>query len=326
MHQKFCRIESVTRDLVCEEFTAGGDILATGFFFEPAVDLRTRICCTDNGYPVARRTLYDLGGRLDLNNVAVLEFVGQRNDTAVDLCAVHMIADAGVDSICKIDWARTLGELYYFVFRCVYENLVRSDIHLERFHKLAGVRELVLRIDDLPHLVDLRIEPVSLEFVRITGLLIVPVRSDTELCDLVHRKRSDLHFKRRARMTNNSRVNGLVLVLLRHRDIVLETPWYVLVHLVYDAQYLIAFNDFVNDYPAREKVVDLIYRLTLLVHLLVDAVEVLRAAFNVVMVDAVFFELRADLGDNVFHEVLSLGAVAVNELYKLIVIVGMKVS
>ena len=212
------------------------------------------------------------------------------------------------------------------MLRRVYEDLVRSDIHLEGFQKLARIGELVLRIDNLPHLIDLRIEPVSLELVRIAGFLVVPVRSDTELGDLVHSKCSDLHFKRRAGMTYDSRMNGLVFILLRHRDIVLKTPRYMLIHLMDDTQHLIAFDDFVDYYPAREKIVYLVYRLALLVHLLVDAVEVLRTAFNVVVVDAVFLKLCADLGDNVLHEVLALCTVAVDELYKLIVVVGMKIS
>ena len=127
-------------------------------------------------------------------------------------------------------------------------------------------------------------------------------------------------------MAYNSRMDGLVLVLLGHRDIVLETARNVLVHLVDDTEYLIALDDLIYNDPAREKIVDLIDRLALLVHLLVDAVEVLRTAFNIVMNDAVLFELGADLRDNVLHEVLSLGAVAVNELYELIVIVGMEIS
>ena len=212
------------------------------------------------------------------------------------------------------------------MLRCVYEDLVRRDVHLERFHELAGVGELVLRIDDLPHLVDLRIVSVSLEFLGITGLFVVPVGSDTELCDLVHRKCPDLHFERRARVAYDSRVDGLVFVLLRHRDIVLEAARNVLVHLVDDTKYLIAFNDFVYDYPAREKVIDLVDRLTLLVHLLIDAVEMLRTAFNVVMDNAVLLKFCADLGDNVFHEIFSLRAVAVNELYELIIIVRMQIT
>ena len=154
----------------------------------------------------------------------------------------------------------------------------------------------------------------------------MPVCCDTELGDLVHRECSYLHFERSARMAYNSRMDGLVLVLLGHRDIVLETARNVLVHLVDDTEYLIALDDLINNDPACEKIVDLIDRLALLVHLLVDAVEVLRTAFNIVMNDAVLFELGADLRDNVLHEVLSLGAVAVNELYELIVIVGMEIS
>ena len=154
----------------------------------------------------------------------------------------------------------------------------------------------------------------------------MPVRSDTKLSDLVHRKCSYLHFERRARVAYDSRMDRLVLILLGHRDIILKAARHVLVHLVDDTKYLIALDDLVDDDPAREKIVDLVDRLALLVHLLVDTVEVLRTAFNVVMNDAVLFELSADLRDNVFHEVFSLCAVAVNELYELIVIVRMEIS
>ena len=106
----------------------------------------------------------------------------------------------------------------------------------------------------------------------------MPVRSDAELRDLVHRERSYLHFERRARVAYDRRMDRLVLVLLGHRDIVLEPAGNVLVDLVDDTQDLIALRYFVNDYPACVEIVDLVYCLALVVHLLIDAVVVLGPA------------------------------------------------
>ena len=60
-------------------------------------------------------------------------------------------------------------------------------------------------------------------------------------------------------------------------------------------------------------------------HLLVNAVKVLRTAFNVVMCDSVLLELRPDLGNDLLHEVLTLRTVASDELYELVELFGMQI-
>ena len=180
-------------------------------------------------------------------------------------------------------------------------------------------------IDDLSHLIHLPVKPVSLELGRIAGFLVMPMRGDTVFRDLVHRESPYLYFERRMIMAYDSRMDRLVFVLLGHRDVVFEAPGNVLVHLVDDTQYLIAFDDLINNDPAREKVIDLIDRLALVVHLLIDTVEMLGTAFNVVMGDAVLLKLRPDLGNNLLHEVLALRTVAAHESYELIELLGMQI-
>ena len=153
----------------------------------------------------------------------------------------------------------------------------------------------------------------------------MPVGSDTILRDLMHRESPYLHFKRRSVVAYDRRVYRLVLVLLGHRDIVLETAGNVLIHLVDDTEHLIALDDLINNDPAREKVVDLIDRLALVVHLLIDAVEMLRTAFNIVMGNAILLKLCPYLGNDLFHEVLTLCAVAAHERYELVKLLRMQI-
>ena len=94
MHQELGGIKAVTGDLVCKKLTAGRDIVGAGFTLEPGIDLGLGVGSARNGDPVARRALDELCGRLDLNDVAVLQLIGQRDDTPVDLGAVHVIANA----------------------------------------------------------------------------------------------------------------------------------------------------------------------------------------------------------------------------------------
>ena len=113
MHQELGGIEAVTGDLVCKKLTAGRDIVGAGFTLEPGIDLGLGVGSARYGDPVARRALDELCGRLDLNDVAVLQLIGQRDDSPVDLGAVHVIADARVDRISEVDRTGALGELDY---------------------------------------------------------------------------------------------------------------------------------------------------------------------------------------------------------------------
>lgn len=50
-------------------------------------------------------------GRNDFDDVAVLQFIVQRDDLAVDLGADAAVADVGVDAVGKVDGDRTLGQV-----------------------------------------------------------------------------------------------------------------------------------------------------------------------------------------------------------------------
>ena len=116
-------------------------------------------------------------------------------------------------------------------------------------------------------------------------------------------------------------MNGLVAVLLGVTYIILESAGERHIHLVHDTQSRIAVRKRIHDYPAGKHIVDLSQILTLVVHLLIDAVEMLGASVYVVMLDTVCFELLGDLGYHLSHEGFSLGSLGGDKSYEFVVTV-----
>ena len=109
-------------------------------------------------------------------------------------------------------------------------------------------------------------------------LLVLPVRGDAELGGAVHRVGADLHLDRLAGRADDRRVQRLVHVELRHRDVVLEPARHRLPVRVDDAERRVAVADRVDQDAHADQVVDVVEVATPHDHLLVDRVEVLRPA------------------------------------------------
>ena len=116
--------------------------------------------------------------------------------------------------------------------------------------------------------------------------LVHPVRGDAVLGLLVHVARPHLDLERLPLGTDHGRVQRAVAVELRHRDEVLEPPGHRLPERVDEAERGVAvarslLARALADDAQRRQVVDLVELAAALGHLVVDRVEVLRAAGDV---------------------------------------------
>src|SRR5699024_12336475 len=91
---------------------------------------------------------------------------------------------------------------------------------------------------------------------------------------------ADLDFKRIAVRTDHRRMEGLVHVRLRHGDVILEAPRHRFPYRMDDTEYRIAVPDARDQHPDGEQVEYLIELFMLFLHLLVDAVDVLRPSLQ----------------------------------------------
>ena len=147
----------------------------------------------------------------------------------------------------------------------------------------------------------------DVEFVR---RLVQPVRGDAGLGDAVHVVRAHLRLERRAERAEQRRVQRLVAVGLRDRDVVLELPGYRLVQPVQDAERGVARGRVGDQHPHAVDVEHLRERVALLAHLLVDREDRLLAAGD----DGGDPGLGEAVADHVEQPVHHLAAVAARRL------------
>ena len=106
------------------------------------------------------------------------------------------------------------------------------------------------------------------------------MRSDTVFSGPVHLKCPDLDLEGLSVLAYQCGMQGLIHILLRHRDIILEPAGNGLVILMDDTECGIAVHNRFNDYPDRKEIVYLIQSLTLILHLLVDREKVLNTSVD----------------------------------------------
>src|SRR6266511_2161414 len=188
-------------------------------------DPRLRAARLHEGEPVLRGVRVRRGE--DLDGVAVLQLVAERDEPAVHLRADGVLADLGVDRVREVHRGRAARQALHRPLRREDEDLVREEVHLHRLEELARVGELLLELDELAQPAErLRILlRERLAALPVAPLLLVgPVRGDALLGDPVHLAGPDLHLDALALRADHGRVERLVPVRLRDRDVVLEPP------------------------------------------------------------------------------------------------------
>ncbi len=137
-----------------------------------------------------------------------------------------------------------------------------------------------------------------------------------DLADLVHRQRPDLDLEGLAVDRDDGGVQGLVEVVLGDGDVVVELAGDRAPQRVHDPERRVAVPDLVDEDADGVDVVDLAELRGLALHLLPDAVDVLRAALEV-GVDAGGLEPRLELVDRPLDEGLATLAAGVEQLREL---------
>ena len=132
--------------------------------------------------------------------------------------------------------------------------------------------------------------------------------SDTILRSLMHLVSTDLHLKGLPGTSDQRRMKGLVHVRLRHCDIVLETSGNRLIHRMDHTQSRVTVLHRIDNNTNCKQIVDLVQRLVLVLHLLVDAEEMLDPAVHL-RFDLRILDNTADLIHDSLNILLS-GALA----------------
>ena len=104
------------------------------------------------------------------------------------------------------------------------------------------------------------------------------MRRNTAFSDLIHLFRTDLYFKDLALIADDRCMQRLVHVLLRNGNIILQTARNRLVLCMNIAKDLIAVELRLGDDADRKQVQNLVEALMANSHLVIDRIEVFRAA------------------------------------------------
>jgi hypothetical protein len=115
----------------------------------------------------------------DLDDVAVLQPVIERDQPVVHLRADRAMPDVGVDAIGKVERRGARRQVLDVAFRREHEDLVLEDVELDPLDELGrvGLADVALPLHELA-------QPGELRVVLAVGLgafLVAPVRGDPDL-------------------------------------------------------------------------------------------------------------------------------------------------
>ena len=184
--------------------------------------------------------------------------------------------DVGVDRVGEVDRRRVARQRLHFAFRREDVDLFCVELDLQVLQELLRIADLLLPLEQLPQPEEMLLVAVGAD----APFLVLPVRGDAFLRDLVHLGGADLDFERKAAFAHDGRVQRLVAVRPRHGDEVLDPPRHRRPRLVDDPERGVAIPDRLRHDPQRHEVVDLIEIDLLAFELLVDAEQALDAAVD----------------------------------------------
>ena len=231
--------------------------------------------------------------------------------------------DLRVDVIGEVDRIRPLWQVNDIAARGKDKDFVREHIELQCLKEFLRIVILLLEADHLT-------QPRHLLIVLIrcanaaARLLVLPMRSNTELGYLVHRLCADLDLKW-ITVRHDGGVQGLIAIRLRHGDVVLEPAGNRLPHRVDDPEYAVTVLNGGDKDAHRREIVDLTHALVVALHLAVDAVEMLRTAFDL-RLNACCLQFLVDLPNRLTYELLPLLPLMFDLLDERIVCLGFEVA
>ena len=235
------------------------------------------------------------------STVSAAELILERDHLAVDPGAAAVIADLRVDGIREIDGRGALHQLLHRALGGKDVDHVRVEVQLDGLHELPVVRDILVGFQELTQ----PREDALLRLVDLALFLVRPVRRNPFLGDPVHLVGPDLKLHVLALGADHGRVQRLVMVGLRHADVVLEATRDRPPQRMDKAHNGIAVHLGVGDHPDGGQVVDLVEGDGLMLHLLVDGVEVFGPAGQLAD-QPVLGQLGLDDGDDLLDVLLAL--------------------
>src|SRR6185437_5328669 len=239
----------------------------------------------------------------------VLELARERSHAPVHARTVAVQANFRVHGEREVDRRRALGKLDHVTRRREYEYLVLVQIQLQELEKLVRRLGIELQLEHLPEPLEMPIELVRVARV----FLEAPVRGDSVFRGAVHLARTYLNLEQLPAGSEHSRVQRLVSVRLRLRDVVLDTFLDRSPPVVDDAECMVTIRNAVHEHANREKIVDLLVRLVAIHHLLVDGPEMLRPSGDLHVGDSGSRHFRGERLAHPLDEIVALGTLLRNE-------------
>ena len=218
-----------------------------------------------------------IGGSEYLHLITTLQLLTDRHHPSVDTSARTGITDLRMDMVGKVEHRSPHRKLMQVATRRKDKDLILVEFHLKLVHRLHAVRTLQHVSDSSEPLV----EPCLT-----LHTLIAPMGSHTSLSNLVHTFRAYLHLHPFLLRTEHCDMQTLITIRLGYTKPVAQTLRIRLVHIRHyriglPTLHLLLFNGTVDDDTDGEEVIDTFEGTLLLLHLLPDAVDALRATLDV---------------------------------------------
>ena len=213
------------------------------------------------------------------------------------------MTDLRVDMIGKVNRVRPLRQVDDITARRKDKDLIREHIELQCLEEFLRIVVFLLQTDHLAQPRHLLIVLVGRADAA-PRLLVLPMRGNAELGDLVHRLRANLYLKRIA-VRHDGGVQGLIAIRLWHGNVVLEPAGDRLPHRVNDPEHAVAILNRGDEHAHSGEIIDLTHTLVVALHLAVNAVKMLRTSLDL-RLNPRGFEFLTNLPNRLPYKLLPL--------------------
>jgi len=190
----------------------------------------------------------------NVNAVTILNLIIQFHDTAIYSGTHHFISHCCVDSIGKINRCGAGRKIFYISIWCKAVNSVGIQIQItfNGTQKFLIIIHVMLPFQNSTQPCHLLFFSLIFGAVASTALFVTPVSRNTIFCRSMHFIRTNLNFKRLTGRTNQRRMQRLVMIRFRHRNVVLKTSRNRFIHLMNNTKCRVALLIIVHNNTNRK--------------------------------------------------------------------------
>ena len=251
------------------------DIFFPVFLFKPAAYFRAAFRTANDFQPV--QAGFPCFGRDDFDNITVFEFIIERYDFAINLGPHTMMADFRMNAVSKINGNRSLGKVDDITPRREDKDFIGKCVELQGIDKFFGIARILpfQKIAQPPHFfIKFILSGIGIAF------LVPPVCSDTVFGYAMHLPCTYLYFHRLPAGPDDRRMQRLVIIGLRHGNVIFETVWQRLPQTVHDAEDTIAVLDRIDNDTDGIQVVYLTEVPVIFFHFFINTVKMFGPAID----------------------------------------------